>query len=138
MLFQRISRTSPEKIFGIFKNTDTVALTDGMPVSHDTTAADGNSAKKTAATANLLNVIGFASGNDIAVGSWGTIQVYGYHPGIVCDSTLSAANLCIATIATAGTCGTAADPATGAGLANLGVTLAAQSGSKCKAFIRCL
>jgi hypothetical protein len=82
MLFQRIKRSDPEKIFAVVKNSwSTASLTNGQPVQWDfTTDADGvGVTRPTARATNAgLAVAGVAAGT-IASGEYGLIQVYGYH-----------------------------------------------------------
>jgi hypothetical protein len=83
MLFQRISRTNPEKIFIVVKNSySTASLTNGMPVIWDwTTDMDGVGVTLATATANVaggIDVAGVAV-ETIAAGDYGLLQVYGYH-----------------------------------------------------------
>ena len=79
MLFQRIKRSDPEKIFVIAKNSySTASLTNGQWVrwDHDTDC-DGVGVTIGSADAGL-SVAGVAA-ETIAAGEYGLIQVYGYH-----------------------------------------------------------
>ena len=79
MLFQRIKRSDPEKIFVIAKNSyATASLTNGQWVrwDHDTDC-DGVGVTIGSADAGL-SVAGVAA-ETIASGEYGLIQVYGYH-----------------------------------------------------------
>jgi len=85
MLFQRIKRTDPEKVYVIAKNSySTASLTNGQAVDWDYVAdADGVGVTKPAAGAG----VGFAScagvaAETIAAGEYGLIQVYGHHSAI--------------------------------------------------------
>ena len=82
MLFQRINRTNPEKIFIVVYNTyATASLTNGQGVMWDyPTDADGVGVTRPTARATSA---GFAAAGiaaeTIASGDYGLIQVYGYH-----------------------------------------------------------
>jgi hypothetical protein len=83
MLFQRISRTNPEKIFVIVKNSySTASLTNGQPVIWDwTTDCDGVGVTLATATENVSagqDVAGVVA-ETIAHNDYGLVQVYGYH-----------------------------------------------------------
>lgn len=83
MLFRRTVRTDGEKIFMVFKNSySTAALTDGQAVMIDyVTDKDGVGVTK--ATAGDAKHTGFVAAGvaaeTIAAGSYGLVQVYGYH-----------------------------------------------------------
>jgi hypothetical protein len=87
MLFQRINRSDPEKIFLVAKNSyNTASLTNGQAVEWDyvhdidgvgVTLSIGASAAKTAG----LVAAGIAA-ETIAAGAYGLIQVYGYHSAV--------------------------------------------------------
>ena len=84
MLFSRIVRTGPEKVFAICKNTEASAtMSDGECVvfSVSTTANWGSDILKATAAAQAT-AAGIVSGNDILTGNFGTIQVYGFHPNV--------------------------------------------------------
>ena len=83
MLFQRVNRTNPEKIFLVAKNSySTASLTNGQVVIWDwTTDLDGVGVTLATATENVsqgTDVAGIAS-ETIASGDYGLLQVYGYH-----------------------------------------------------------
>ncbi len=86
MLFQRVNRTNPERIFLFAKNSYTTAsLTNGQAVIWDWTD-DGDGVGVTLATATNLvsagqDVAGIAS-ETIANGEYGLLQVYGYHSAV--------------------------------------------------------
>lgn len=87
MLFQRIKRADPEKIFVIAKNSySTASLTNGQAVIWDwTTDCDGVGVTVATATENVscgIDVAGIAA-QTIAAGSYGLIQVYGYHSAVL-------------------------------------------------------
>lgn len=87
MLFQRISRTNPEKIFIVVKNSySTASLTNGCPVIWDwTTDCDGVGVTLATATENVSagqDVAGVAA-ETIAAGDYGLVQVYGYHSSAI-------------------------------------------------------
>jgi len=88
MLFQRVNRTNPEKVFIVAKNSyGTASLTNGQAVIWDwTTDGDGVGVTLATATANVscgVDVAGIAS-ETIAAGDYGLLQVYGYHSATRC------------------------------------------------------
>ena len=83
MLFQRISRSQPEKIFVIVKNSySTASLSNGQCVIWDwTTDCDGVGVTLATATENVSagqDVAGVVA-ETIAHNAYGMVQVYGYH-----------------------------------------------------------
>ena len=83
MLFQRINRTDPEKVFiVVFNSYSTASFTNGQVACWDwTTDGDGVSVSIPTATLNTpagSDVAGIAA-ETIAFGSYGLVQVYGYH-----------------------------------------------------------
>ena len=86
MLFQRVNRTNPERIFIVAKNSyGTASLTNGQAVIWDWTD-DGDGIGVTLATATNLvsagqDVAGIAT-ETIASGDYGLLQVYGYHSAV--------------------------------------------------------
>lgn len=86
MLFQRISRTGPEKVYVIAKNSySTASLSNGQPVIWDwTTDCDGVGVTLATATENVSagqDVAGVAA-ETIAHNAYGMLQVYGYHSAV--------------------------------------------------------
>jgi len=86
MLFQRVNRTNPERIFIVAKNSySTASLTNGQCVIWDwTTDVDGVGVTLATATENVaagFDVAGIAS-ETIAAGDYGLLQVYGYHSAV--------------------------------------------------------
>ena len=81
MLFQRINRSDPEKIFVVVKAGEN--LLSGRPVClHFDGTDDGLDAFLANATADLSMVIGIADAA-IASGEYGLVQVYGYRSSAV-------------------------------------------------------
>jgi len=84
MIFQRINRSNPEKIFLVAYNSySTASLTNGQAVAWDYGDADGVSVtmpQPTAVNAGF-NFAGIAT-ETIAAGAYGLIQVYGYHSAV--------------------------------------------------------
>lgn len=98
MLFQRINRTDPEKVYVIAYNSySTATLTNGQAVIWDF-ATDADGVGVTRPTARATNA-GFAVAGiavaDIAAGAYGLIQVYGYHSAVRVrqDTSSAAANI---------------------------------------------
>lgn len=85
MLFQRINRSDPEKVFVIAKNSySTASLSNGQAVIWDfATDADGVGVTlpSARATNHGIAVAGVAA-ETITAGSYGLIQVYGYHSAV--------------------------------------------------------
>lgn len=85
MLWQRINRNNPEKIFAVVYNSySTASMTNGQGVIWDfATDADGISV--TRPTARATNA-GFAAAGviaeTIAAGAYGLMQVYGIHTAV--------------------------------------------------------
>jgi hypothetical protein len=83
MLFQRVNRSDPEKVFIVAKNSySSASLTNGQWVIWDwTTDIDGVGVTLATATENVAGGIDVAGcvAETIAAGSYGLIQVYGYH-----------------------------------------------------------
>lgn len=89
MLFARISRSNPEKIFVIAKNSySTASLSNGQAVIWDfATDADGvGVTRPTARATNGGIAVAGVAAETIAAGSYGKIQVYGYHSAARCRS----------------------------------------------------
>ncbi len=89
MLFQRINRSNPEKIFIVAYNSySSAALTNGQSVMWDyTTDSDGVGVTLPAASGKAGgNHYGTAfagvAAEGIAAGAYGLIQVYGYHSAV--------------------------------------------------------
>ncbi len=88
MLFQRVNRTNPEKIFLVAKNSwSTASLTNGQAVIWDyTTDVDGVGVTKP--TDGNLQAghygVAFAgiAAETIASGDYGLLQVYGFHSAV--------------------------------------------------------
>ena len=91
MLFQRIKRTDPEKVFIVCSNGyGTASLTNGQAVMWDLGDADGVSVTKPSAKPN--NFAGIVA-ETIAAGAYGLIQVYGYHSAVRVDCSTTAKNI---------------------------------------------
>ncbi len=87
MLFQRINRSDPERIFLVVKNGyATAALTNGQPVGWDLSDVDGVNVTKMAAT-DIGNSFAGVVAETIAIGGYGLIQVYGYHSAVIVDGS---------------------------------------------------
>lgn len=87
MLFQRISRSNPEKIYIVVKNSySTASLTSGQTVIWDwTTDGDGVGVTLATATENVSagqDVAGVAV-ETIAHNAYGLLQVYGYNSDVI-------------------------------------------------------
>jgi hypothetical protein len=86
MIFQRVNRTDPEKVFVVVYNSySTAAITVGQVVNWDFgTDIDGvGVTRPTARATNAgLAVAGAVASASIAAGSYGLVQVYGYHSAL--------------------------------------------------------
>lgn len=86
LLFQRISRTAPEKVFVVVYNSySTAAITVGQGVIWDfATDADGVGVTRPTARATNAGMAacGVVADASIAAGSYGLVQVYGYHAAV--------------------------------------------------------
>lgn len=87
MLFSRVNRSNPEKVFIVAKNSySTASLTNGQVVIWDwTTDGDGVGVTVATATNNVscgVDVAGVAV-ETIAAGGYGLLQVYGYHSSVL-------------------------------------------------------
>lgn len=86
LLFQRINRSSPEKIFVVVKNNySTAAITVGQCVQWDFTgAADGVGVTRPTARATNAGMAtcGAVAETTIAAAGYGLIQVYGYNSAL--------------------------------------------------------
>lgn len=88
MLFQRINRSDPEKIFIVAKNSyATASLTNGQATVWDyATDADGVGVTKPTDGTGRAGHYGTAfagiAAETIAAGDYGLLQVYGYHSAV--------------------------------------------------------
>jgi hypothetical protein len=85
MLFQRINRSNPEKVFIVAKNSySTASLTNGQAVIWDfATDADGvGVTRPTARATNAGIAVAGVASETIAAGDYGLLQVYGYHSAV--------------------------------------------------------
>jgi hypothetical protein len=82
LLFQRINRSDPEKIFvTVFNSYSTAALANGQGVNWDfVTDADGLGVTMPLARATNAGIAAAGvAAEAIAAGAYGLVQVYGYH-----------------------------------------------------------
>ena len=85
MLFQRINRTDPEKVFVIALNSHSATMTAGQWVSWDlVTDEDGVSVEKPSTATGGIAVAGVVDGTIVA-GDYGLIQVWGYRTDARCS-----------------------------------------------------
>lgn len=82
MMFQRVNRTDPEKVFlSVYNSYSTASVTNGQGVIWDF-ATDADGVGITRPTARATNAGVAAAGvvaETIASGDYGLLQVYGYH-----------------------------------------------------------
>lgn len=86
MIFQRINRSNPEKIFVVAMNSySTAAITNGQYVPWDV-LTDSDGVSVTGPLARTLgggfDAAGIVASSSISVGDYGLIQVYGYHSAV--------------------------------------------------------
>lgn len=85
MMFQRINRTNPEKVFlAVYNSYSTASITNGQGVIWDF-ATDADGVGVTRPTARATNAGMAAAGvvaETIAAGDYGLLQVYGYHSAV--------------------------------------------------------
>lgn len=88
MLFQRLNRSDPEKVFIVVKNSySTAAITVGQAVAWDyTTDADGVGVTQPT-TALITMPCGIVEYASIAAGDYGLVQVYGHNANALVDGT---------------------------------------------------
>ena len=85
MLFKRISRSDPERIFIVAMNSySTASFTNGQVVEWDfTTDVNGVGLSRPGGMAtNLGNAVAGVAAETIAFNSYGLVQVYGYHAAV--------------------------------------------------------
>jgi hypothetical protein len=93
MLFKRISRTDPEKIFVVAMNSySTASFTNGQVVQWDfLTDVDGvGTSRPSGMATNFGNAVAGVAAETIAFESYGLIQVYGYHSAVRARACTSA------------------------------------------------
>ena len=85
MLFYRVASSKPERVFVLAKNSSADILESGWWVTWDYlndldgVSVDTPSAKGAAGIGRGISMAGVAA-HTIAVGAYGLIQIYGYHP----------------------------------------------------------
>lgn len=95
MLFQRVNRSDPEKIFIVCKNSySTASLSNGQPVIWDfATDADGVGVTKPSAIAtNGGAAFCGVAAETIAHNAYGLVQVWGYHSATICRTMSTTGN----------------------------------------------
>ena len=94
MIFKRISRADPERVFIVVKNGYAAAtLTNGQPVQWDMTAADGVTVDISGAAFKRMAAFAGIIAESIAYGSYGLMQVYGYHGDVPVDCSTTGKNI---------------------------------------------
>ena len=87
MIFKRISRSDPERIFVVCENGYTTAsLSNGQAVVWDMSDADGMTVTKNATGVKRMASFAGVVSETIAAGAYGLLQVYGYHSAVRVDS----------------------------------------------------
>jgi len=86
MIFQRINRSNPERVFITVKNGySTASLTNGQSVIWDSGDADGVNVTRISGAAVAAAFAGVIA-QTIAAGEYGLMQIYGYHAAVIVDS----------------------------------------------------
>lgn len=86
MIFQRVNRSNPERVFTVVSNGySTASLTNGQPVMWDLGDGDGVSVTKSNGGDMAANFAGVIA-ETIAAGEYGLMQVYGYHSAVIVTS----------------------------------------------------
>jgi len=140
MLMPTIKRTDPEKVYGVFRNVDSVSLVHGDVVKHqnftaDATASMGVDVLK-GTDADEPEVAGVVHGKDITIQEYGMIQVFGYHGSVKAQASATVLTE-VSTDATDGTAkGTASSGTTP--MPKFGTVLKAVSGGRAGVFIRAM
>lgn len=86
MLFQRVNRDDPEKIFIVAYNSTATTMTNGQPAMWDyVTDKNGVGVIKPRAIGadNRGNAFAGIAAESIAASDYGLFQVYGYHSAVV-------------------------------------------------------
>jgi len=76
MIFQRLNRTDPERIFMVMRSNETCAIDDAVALETNSDSIDGVRVRQPD-TGLLHTFVGIADAA-ITSGSYGLIQVYGY------------------------------------------------------------
>jgi hypothetical protein len=88
VIFQRVNRDDPERVFIVVYNSTATAMTNGQPVRWDyTTDVNGVGVEKPQgrSTDNRGNAFAGVAVETIAASDYGLIQVYGYHSATICS-----------------------------------------------------
>lgn len=85
MLFQRINRSDPEKVFMVVKASGIAALIDRPVAMQFTGTDDGLLVNQADAAVKLTAIVGIA---DAAIpdGTYGLVQVYGFRSSVWCKA----------------------------------------------------
>ena len=142
MLFQKINRTDPERIFIVVHNNEGGNLVRGDVVEFDDTAGavyPGVSvelADSAAATlvAGVMEGKTFGGGT-VAAGGFGLCQVYGYHAAVTTDGTVASAGEVLVSDAN-GDADVGLEGTQTLGI--FGVAMGADTGTVGQAIIRCM
>lgn len=93
MIFKRISRADPERVFIVAKNGYASTLTNGQPVQWDMSAADGVTVDISGAAFKRMCAFAGIVAESIANGEYGLVQVYGYHGSVPVDCSTTGKNI---------------------------------------------
>ena len=76
MIFQRLNRTDPERVFAVMRSNETCAVDDAVALETNSDSIDGVRVRQPD-TGLLHTFVGIADAA-ITSGSYGLIQIYGY------------------------------------------------------------
>ena len=93
MIFRRISRADPERVFIVAKNGYASTITNGQPVQWDMSAADGVTVDVCGAAFKRMAAFAGIVAESIANGEYGLVQVYGYHSAVIVDCSTTGKNI---------------------------------------------
>ena len=85
MIFKRISRADPERVFIVAKNGYASTITNGQPVQWDMAAADGVTVDICGAAFKRMSAFAGIVAESILTATYGLVQVYGYHSSVPVD-----------------------------------------------------
>lgn len=120
----------------VYNSETSTTLASGNFCVWDTTAADGFSVKQVSATNQAAIVAGAVPyGESITAGSWGRLQVYGYHAGVTAATTVAAGNHLVTDGGTlAGSC----DDAAASTVRSFGFFMSSSTSNVAPAFLYCV
>jgi len=141
MFIRQVSSGDAESIFMVFENKEGGVLSHGDVVELDTDNTNGYSIELADAAASI-QVVGVVYGptindtGDVADGDLAMVVIYGYHPAVLTDGTISAGDGMIS--ASDGTADVGAIGTNDAAFFGTALTTDAGSPTTSDAFIKCM